>query len=61
MKEELIGLREWTSPLELIIEVGEWFESYNTGYLHSMLGYKTPDTAEKEYENSSKLPISTTC
>lgn len=61
MKEELIWLREWTSPLELMNEVAEWLESYNTGYLHSTLGYKTPEMAEREYKNSSKLLISTTC
>lgn len=61
MKEELIWLREWTSPLELMNEAGEWLEGYNTGYLHSTLGYKTPEMVEREYKNSPILLISTTC
>lgn len=59
LKEELLWLREWTSPLELMNEVGEWLEGYNTGYLHSTLGYRTPEVAERDYNNSQRLLIST--
>jgi|LSQX01.3.fsa_nt_gb transposase InsO family protein len=55
MKEELLWLREWTNPMELIDEVGEWIQGYNESYLHSSLGYKTPNRMETEYKNSQLL------
>jgi transposase InsO family protein len=55
MKEELLWLREWTNPMELINETGEWIQRYNENYLHSSLGYKTPNLVETEYKNSQLL------
>jgi len=55
MKEELLWLREWTSPMELMDEVGVWISEYNENYLHSSLGYKTPNNVETEYFNSQLL------
>ena len=55
MKEELLWLREWTSPFELLNEIGEWIQEYNTHYLHSSLKYKTPTQVESEYQNSQLL------
>jgi transposase InsO family protein len=55
MKEELLWLREWENPMELIDEVGEWISEYNESYLHSSLGYKTPNKVETEYFNSQLL------
>jgi putative transposase len=52
MKEELIWLREWTSPFELADALGKWIEYYNGKYLHSALGYKAPIKFEEEYQNS---------
>ena len=52
MKEELLWLREWTSPFELADALGKWIEYYNGSYLHSALGYKSPIKFEKEYQNS---------
>ena len=52
MKEELLWLREWTSPFELADALGKWIEYYNGSYLHSALGYKSPTKFEKEYQNS---------
>jgi len=52
MKEELIWLREWTSPFELVDDLGKWIEYYNGKYLHSTLGYKSPIKFEEEYQNS---------
>jgi putative transposase len=57
MKEELLWLREWTSPFELMNEVGEWIPGYNGGYLHSSLGYRTPNKAETEYLNGQLTHI----
>lgn len=52
MKEELLWLREWTSPFELADALGKWIAYYNNIYLHSALGYKSPVKFEKEYQNS---------
>ena len=52
MKEELLWLREWSSPFELLNVIGEWIPDHNANYLHSSLGYKTPNQAEIEYKNS---------
>jgi putative transposase len=55
MKEELLWLREWTSPFELMNVIGDWISHYNANYLHSSLGYKTPNQAETEYRNNQLL------
>jgi len=52
MKEELLWLREWTSPFELADALAKWIEYYNGKYLHSALGYKPPIKFEEEYQNS---------
>jgi len=52
MKEELLWLREWDSPFELADALGKWIEYYNGKYLHSALGYKSPDKFEEDYKNS---------
>lgn len=49
MKEELLWLREWTSPFELAEQLKNWVDYYNNRYLHSALGYKAPIQFEKEY------------
>jgi transposase InsO family protein len=49
LKEEFIWLREWKSPAAFIDELDAWIEYYNSGYLHSTLGYKTPMQHEHEY------------
>ncbi len=48
LKEELLWLREWTSPLELEQAFPAWIEWYNTRYLHSALGYRTPCQTEQQ-------------
>jgi putative transposase len=49
LKEELLWLREWDNPFELVDELKKWTESYNQSYLHSALGYKPPAQAEADY------------
>ncbi len=50
LKEECVWLREWTSPFELAEAVTAWIErDYNTAYLHSSLGYRTPTQYEAEW------------
>ena len=58
MKEKLLWLREWHSPFELTDALGKWVESYNRSYLHSSLGYKSPEKFEEEYQNNQlTLPV----
>jgi len=45
-KEEVVGLREWASTQELEQALAVWVELYNTRYLHSTLGYRTPSDFE---------------
>ena len=52
MKEELLWLREWTSPFVLADALSSWIKYYNRSYLHSALGYKSPMQFEEEYQNS---------
>jgi transposase InsO family protein len=49
LKEEFTWLREWKSPAEFIDKLDAWVEHYNSGYLHSTLGYKAPMQQEREY------------
>ena len=59
MKEELVWLREWASPFELVDSLKNWINTYNCSYLHSTLGYKTPQQFEEEYQ-SRHLTLSVT-
>ena len=49
MKEELFWLREWENNRELSLELDKWVDYYNTSYLHSTLGYKSPTKKEAEF------------
>jgi transposase InsO family protein len=49
LKEELFWLREWKGEAELGKELDKWVGYYNSSYLHSALGYRTPIHAEEEY------------
>jgi transposase InsO family protein len=52
LKEELCWLREWQSANELKTALDTFVEEFNSGYLHSALGYKTPNAFEKgHFEN----------
>lgn len=55
LKEELLWLREWTSPFELMDQLQQWVDYYNQRYLHSALGYKAPSQFEKEYNKAVLL------
>ncbi len=55
LKEEFLWLRERSNPFELLNELGDWITSYNTDYLHSALGYRSPEQAEEQYLNNRLL------
>jgi putative transposase len=49
IKEELFWLREWKGEAELSKELDKWVQYYNSSYLHSAHGYRTPKQAESKY------------
>ena len=49
LKEELVWLREWTSPAAFFAALDRWITDYNAGYLHSALGYRAPEAFEAEH------------
>lgn len=53
LKEELLWLHEWTSPLELEQALATWIEWYNRQYWHSALGYRTPCQVEQQHLSHS--------
>lgn len=59
MKEELLWLREWHSPFELTDALGKWVDYYNKEYLHSTLGYKSPERFIEEYKNNQQTLLVT--
>lgn len=46
LKEELLWLREWSSVAGLQQAMATWIDWYNSSYLHSTLGYRTPNAFE---------------
>ena len=52
LKEECLWLREWRSPFELAEAVAGWFGQFNVSYLHSSLGYRTPESFEHQWVSS---------
>ena len=49
LKEELVWLHEWTSPAVFFDAFERWIAGYNQGYLHSTLGYRSPEAFEAEH------------
>ena len=49
VKEELVWIHEWKSPLAFMEALEEWGKKYNNEYLHSVLQYQTPMTFEQQH------------
>ncbi|MEJ7862873.1 MAG: integrase core domain-containing protein [Pyrinomonadaceae bacterium] len=49
LKEEQCWLQEWQSVVKLKISLDTFVEDFNSGYLHSALGYKTPNAFEQAH------------
>ena len=58
LKEELIWRREWSSVEELAKAMPEFVVSFNENYLHSALGYKTPNEFEKQWFTEHRKTLS---
>lgn len=54
LKEELIWLREWRDQYELSVAIDTWMETYNETWLHSALGYRTPNRFEETYNLTTR-------
>lgn len=61
LKEELIWLREWRSAHEMSAALDTWFETYNETWLHSALGYRTPNRAEETYNLTTRTLLENAC
>jgi putative transposase len=57
LKEECLWLQEWANPFELIRALTVWVTDYNTHYLHSALGYRSPRQFERAYHLSHGIPF----
>lgn len=49
LKEELLWLNEWKSATQIEDALRAWIPTFNGSYLHSALGYRTPDRTEQDY------------
>jgi transposase InsO family protein len=58
LKEELVWLREWSWVEELARAVAEFVEEFNQHYLHSALGYKTPNKFEEQWLADNQMTLS---
>ena len=57
LKEELVWLHEWTSPAVFFDALDRWIAGYNESYLHSTLGYRSPEAFETEHlSHATPLP-----
>jgi transposase InsO family protein len=60
LKEELVWLREWTSPAAFFEALDRWLADYNASYLHSALGYRAPNAFEAEHLGHA-TPLAAAC
>jgi transposase InsO family protein len=60
LKEELVWVNEWRSPTVFYKALDDWINYYNTRYLHSTLGYRSPEVVEQELLNP-RLPLKLAC
>jgi transposase InsO family protein len=58
IKEELLWLREWQTVQEIASAMPEFAADFNEHYLHSALGYKTPNEFEKQWFTENQKTLS---
>ncbi|MDN3508577.1 MAG: integrase core domain-containing protein [Candidatus Neptunochlamydia sp.] len=49
LKEELFWIKEWQGVKQVEDALDVWVDNYNKTYLHSPLGYKSPEWVEENY------------
>lgn len=57
LKEELCWLREWKSVNELKTALDTFVEDFNSSYLLSALGYKTPNEFDQEHFENQRATL----
>ena len=60
LKEALVWRHEWTSPAVFCDARERWIAGDNQGYLHSALGYRSPEAFEAEHFNRA-TPLPAAC
>lgn len=60
IKEELLWLREWTTVEEVARAVKQFGPRFNAEYLHSALGYETPNEFEAKWFRENQKTLSAT-
>jgi transposase InsO family protein len=57
LKEELCWFSEWQSVNKLKTALDTFVEDFNNSYLHSALGYKTPNVFEQEHFENQRATL----
>ena len=57
LKEELLWLQEWNSLEHLKTSLSLWVNEFNTTYLHSALGWKTPQSVHDQVKLWGNSPL----
>ena len=52
IKEECLWLTEWENLADVENKLTKWIEEYNAEYLHSTLGWKTPNQVHTKNQNT---------
>ena len=52
-KAELIDLKVWSGPIEVMAETSKWVAWYNQFRLHSAIDYRPPVEVHSEWINQS--------
>lgn len=52
MKEECLWFEEWENLPDVKNKLSQWIEEYNVEYLHSTLGWKTPNEVHTKNQNT---------
>lgn len=58
IREEFFWLGEWSLVEELAVDMKKFVEYFNDNYLHSVLGYKTPNAYENEWFKNNQMTCS---
>jgi len=58
IKEELLWLQEWQTVEEIAKAMPSFVDNFNEHYLHSALGYKTPNEFEKQWFANNQKTLS---
>ena len=63
LKEELVWINEWRSPTQFFQALDAWIGYYNSSYLHSALGYQSPNyfEAKQQTKNTQNTLLKNAC